>query len=236
MADGKGIRWRSALLEGAAVLLGILIAFGIQAWWDVQRDQAEQRAYLQAMHTELEANQGHINEDLDSIALWIDRSREHLESVARPGASPTYEQVVEMMWSTGPQVPPPLARAALDDLVSSGGFQVIESPELRRALAAYQRALELDAAEALEVREYFTGEVRTYHIEHGSFSEAPWEEYVRIPETSESFRLDVDRFAGNRTYANLLTVRMVSFTNLRDTHEELLEHIEGLMPLIEGAF
>jgi hypothetical protein len=120
MTEGKGVRWRSALLEGVAVLLGILIAFGIQAWWDVRRDQAEQRAYLKAMHTELEDNRRHIGEDLDSIAFWIDRSRDHLESVARPEASPSYEEVVEMTWTTGPQVPAPLTRAALDDLAARG--------------------------------------------------------------------------------------------------------------------
>jgi len=40
--EGIGeLKWRSAVVEGFAVLVGILLAFTIDAWWDQRSQQAE---------------------------------------------------------------------------------------------------------------------------------------------------------------------------------------------------
>ena len=64
-------------------------------------------------------------------------------------------------------------------------------------------------------------------MSRGSFTEFDWEEYNEMPESPVSFPLDVDAFAGNRTYANLLISRILEYGNLRDAHRDLLEKIEN---------
>ena len=73
-------------------------------------------------------------------------------------------------------------------------------------------------------------------MSRGSFTEFDWEEYNELPESLVSFPLDVDAFAGNRTYANLLISRILEYGNLRDAHRDLLEKIEKVLTLIDGAF
>ena len=235
MTPGSTLQWRSALLEGFAVLVGILLAFSIDAWWDLRSQRLEGRSYLAAMRTELIANQSLVEEDLDSLRRWVDESRGFLETVVAPGAQPSYDEVSRMVWLTGPYRTHPLPRAALDDLISSGGFQSIENAELRRALASYQRALERDALEQEDVRDLFQQFVQLYHIEEGSFTEFPWEPYAEVPESAVTFRLPVEAFASNRVYANILIVRILDYSNLRESHREVLRQIDGSLQLMGSA-
>ncbi len=220
------LKWRSAVLEGFAVVVAILIAFAIDAWWDLRTQQAEARAYIEAVRTELIANRETVIEDLKTLRGWVEESERYLNTVVAPDASPSYDEVREMVWKTGPNSTTPLARAAIDDLVSSGGFQTIDLAELRRALADYARSLENDATEQEDVRDFFTQFIYPYHVGRGSFTEFDWEEYNELPESLVSFPLDVDAFAGNRTYANLLISRILEYGNLSDAHRDLLEKIE----------
>ena len=226
--------WRSALLDGLAVLLGILLAFSIDAWWDLRGQREEARSYLAAIETELVSNREALVEELEIIRNWVAQSESFLNDVVGPDASPTYDQIREMVWQTGPNRTTPIARAAIDDLVSSGGFQVIEASELRRALANYVRALDKDASELEDVRDFFNLHILPYHIAEGSFTEFDWEETLDLPESPVSFEMNIAAFAGNRVYANLLISRILEFGNLMNAHRELINRIDIVLNLLES--
>jgi hypothetical protein len=230
------LQWRSAVLEGFAVLVAILLAFAIDAWWDLRSQQAEARAYIEAVRTELIANREALIEELEILRGWVEESELYLNTVVAPDASPSYDEVREMVWKTGPYRTTPLARAAIDDLVSSGGYKAIDLAELRRALADYARSLDNDATEQEDVRNFFNEFIYPYHVGQGSFTEFDWEEYNELPESPVSFPLDVEAFAGNRTYANLLISRILEYGNLRHAHRDLLEKIEKALALIDANF
>ena len=230
----RQLNWRSALLDGVAVLVGILLAFSIDAWWDLRNQREEADSYLAAVETELTSNREALIEELEIIRSWVAESEGFLNTVVAPGASPTYDQVREMVWKTGPNRTTPIARAAIDDLMSSGGFQVIESPKLRRALADYVRALDNDASELEDVRDFFNHHVLPYHIREGSFTEFDWETALGVSESPVTFEMNIAAFAGNRVYANLLISRILEFDNLRNSHRVLLDRIDAVLELIEG--
>jgi hypothetical protein len=216
----RQLNWRSALLDGFAVLVGILLAFSIDAWWDLRNQREEADSYLAAVETELISNREALTEELEMIRSWVLESEGFLNNVVAPNASPTYEQVREMVWKTGPNRTTPIARAAIDDLMSSGGFQVIESPQVRRALADYVRALDNDASELEDVRDFF-------------FTEFDWERTLEVSESPVTFKMNIAAFAGNRVYANLLISRILEFGNLRNSHRVLLDRIDDVLELIE---
>jgi hypothetical protein len=229
--------WRPALLDGFAVLVGILLAFGIDAWWDLNAERARGQAYLTAVRDELVSNRAVLEADLDTLDSWVRLSERHLRTIISPGApAPSRDSVLEMVWRTGPQRPTPIARTAIDDLLSSGGFQFIESAALRRAIAEYDRALERDAEEQQVIRDYFFNAVQPYHIEHGSFVDFDLGLGVGIDVSDIDFPIDREAFVGNRTYANMVVVRILEFRNLRDTHLSVLARIEEVLELIESAF
>jgi hypothetical protein len=233
MTKISDLRWRSALVEGFAVLLGITLAFSIDAWWDLRSQRLESAAYLYATRTELEANRRLIVQDLETIESWIAESAGYLNNVVAKGANPSYDAVRTMVWRTGPNQISPLLRAAIDDLISSGGVTLVESPELRRSIAQYIRVMERDAGEQEDVRQAFIQSVLPYHLEHASFAEYEWEEYVGVPATDTTFELDREAFVENRSYANLLISRMLGYANLRDSHKAVLANIDATLSLID---
>ena len=235
MLENRGLKWRSAVLDGFAVLVGILLAFAIDAWWDLRTQEENARGYLEAIQTELNENREIIEYDLQTLESWVLDSRVFLEDVVSPEATPSYEQVRQMVWETGPDQTTPLLRAAVDDLISSGGLQAIKSAELRRAIAQYVRTLERDASELEDVRDNFREYILQYHLQYGSFTEFDWEEYAEVHETLVTFELDIKAFAANRDYANLLILRILNFSNLRDTHREVLAQIDRVLTLIGGS-
>ena len=49
MVKSREIPWPRILAEGTAIVLSILLAFAIDAWWEERRDAAAQRAQLQSL-------------------------------------------------------------------------------------------------------------------------------------------------------------------------------------------
>ena len=70
-----GISWRSAFRDVALIVVSILIAFALEAWWDGQRTLAEERAALAAVRDDLRA----ARLELDSVLL---RNERVVEAVA----------------------------------------------------------------------------------------------------------------------------------------------------------
>lgn len=44
------------IIEGIAVVLSILLAFAIDAWWDEQKERSEEREVIESLYVEFEAN------------------------------------------------------------------------------------------------------------------------------------------------------------------------------------
>ena len=222
-------------MDGFAVLIGILLAFAIDAWWDLRSQDEEAQAYLAALETELLENRRIIDEDLEDLRSWIAASRSFLEDVVSPSAKPSNEQVERMVWETGPWQTTPLLTAALEDLKSSGGLPSIESAELRRAIADYDRKLDRDVSQLNFMRDNFREYILQYHIQHSSFTETGWEGLAEVEESLVSFEMDTEAFAANRTYANLLILRILGYSSLRGTRVEVQTQIDRVLALISEA-
>ncbi len=232
MSGLKSIEWHRLGIEAAAIVGSILLAFWIDAWWDLRSQGEEARAYLAALETELLENRQIIDRDLEDIRSWVADSRSFIEDVVSPSAEPSSEHVKRMVWETGPWETTPLLRAALEDLKSSGGLPAIESAELRYAIADYDRKLDRDASELEFVRDNFREYILQYHIQHSSFTESEWEQVAEVEESLASFELDTEAFAANRTYANLLILRILGYSRLRHSHIEVQKQIDRVLELI----
>lgn len=135
----RSLRW--LLAELSVVVVGILLAISINAWWQGIQDRHTERDLLQSLAGEFERNEGRLDEqfatytlrsasaeallDLGADIAGVDRSvlNAHWRWVIRGG---TYEP------STG----------VLDAAVASGTIRVIQDHELRVALADWPGQVE----------------------------------------------------------------------------------------------
>ncbi len=67
------VRWKRILVESAAVIASILLAFGIDATWDAWRERGTEREVMSALHQEMLSNR----EQLEGVIRLNDEAAEH---------------------------------------------------------------------------------------------------------------------------------------------------------------
>ena len=136
------LRWRRVVPEALLIVLSILLAFGIEAWWS---HQGELRA-------EVEALQGLSDDFGESLGRLAEARKDHvgvrdasvrLLAMTGPDANPAVsDPVVDTLitWLiSGPKVLP--VTATYDALIASGRLDLLRSEELRRELARWSTAI-----------------------------------------------------------------------------------------------
>ena len=140
--DGRQRLGRLAL-EGLVIVLSILLAFWIEAAWDLRRDRTQAQEYLEAVKNELVDN----IEILDEHVLGCERGTlaAQRQFVALMGPTPpvisTDSVTFLAAWSLR-GVPPRLEHAAFDALISSGALSDIDSSELQREFRRWRTTLD----------------------------------------------------------------------------------------------
>ena len=130
MSSTKQIPWPRVIAEGAVIVVSILLAFGIDAWWEGKQERTEEGRYITALLDEAHAAADELEIDrqardgrlaaLDSLQVYFVSGR------GRPDAFTSW---VNESASLANFFPP---TAAYDDLVSSGGLQLLrKDPEIR---------------------------------------------------------------------------------------------------------
>ena len=79
MANSNAISWKRISIEAGAIVISILFAFSIDAWWEARQDQVEEREILIGLEAEfidlrsrLDTWAGSNNEGIELIDLEDD--------------------------------------------------------------------------------------------------------------------------------------------------------------------
>lgn len=219
--------------ESAAIVFSILLAFAIDAWWDMRQQKEVVTTYLASLQTELQTNLGILDDHIKALETQRASIENYVLDVvlAKPGTV-TQDQIQRMMWEFGPPLAFPARRAAFDDLVS-GGLRLVDNPEIRRLVLEYGQAMELDAIRQERAEIWFDDRMERYNEMHADLvgmrtvGEGGWP-----GGKTPKLEFDPESFVGNRQFANLLMARFFRIENiiqsrsrLRDTLVELLRDV-----------
>jgi hypothetical protein len=139
MAESPKIPWPRILAEGMAIIVSILFAFGIDAWWTARQLHLDEQDILRQLDAEFQTN----------AVLLAERRLNHAEilaaiklvlSVTGPEPDQTVAESPELRvaidritrwWTYDPQM------GVLSGLTQSGRLSIISSDPLRNALASW---------------------------------------------------------------------------------------------------
>jgi hypothetical protein len=123
--------------EGIAIVLSILLAFSIDAWWDVRRDRAEEQDVLGALQQEFLANRA----EAAGVIRVHERGGARIAAAHRLSAAETAALPPDSVSATLLSLATPrtfdAVRGTLDALIGSGQMDLIRDAELRRALSVF---------------------------------------------------------------------------------------------------
>lgn len=228
-------KWRELLLEGLAVLLGVLLALAADSWAETRNAAQVEGAYLTALREELLENAALVTVQLRRTNTRVEEGSTFLAEVVHTTPTQTIgpAEVNNMLLEVGPYRIMSYQRGALDDLLAAGGMELIRSPEIRRGILQYARLLEQESVRQAAALAFWEDHMSPYYYEHSSLAGfLDWAGELGAPPTRE---LDVSAFAGSMTYSNLLIERVVRDRSLLSAAEQLGQNIEELAEKLAGV-
>ncbi len=142
------IPWARLFAEGAAIVISILLAFAIDAWWDGRLERGTERRLI----ANLQADFAKTLADLERVIAVNERSRDAARTLlANTGPGPAdmpaarFDSLLALLYVDATFDP---SNGTLLSLLSSEGLGAISSPDLRTLLSSW--AQEAENAERVE--------------------------------------------------------------------------------------
>lgn len=137
MNDLQAINWKRIAAEAAAIVLSILMAFAIDAWWDERRERIEEREVLLGLKSEFSRYRDDLAISIDIQANVLLLTSE-LIVATRLGSweSEVHSIDVALIYLSDPKSHD-FGGGVLDALISSGRLEIISDNDLRVKLATW---------------------------------------------------------------------------------------------------
>lgn len=146
----ESVRW--LFLEGTAIVVSILLAFAIDAWWDqAQKAQLEQ-TQLASLKRDIQFNLEALEEGLNFHRSVVESAQRLFELSASPRESREPDEVDSLLGDLGWFWAITFATGTLDSLLSSGNLEVIDDHLLKSQLASALSSFEF--VKSLESQSY----------------------------------------------------------------------------------
>jgi hypothetical protein len=170
MRNPYDIAWKRIVAEGVAIVVSILLAFWIDAWWAAGRESDEVREMLSA-----------ALEDFQRSKSWVENRRAFAsarqESIARllefsneQSAELDENSIDGLLSDVGWfQSEVPVVTSALHALISSGKLGLVENVALRRDLSEWSSDIEYIQAQVAQDYYFSARYWGPFMQEHGYF-------------------------------------------------------------------
>ncbi len=136
--------WKHALGEFVLIVTGVLVAMAANSWWESRRDHTKEETYVTQLLADTRANQVRVDSALaaDSVAQ---RSTGRLLGILSDNGTATSRDSTPRGIPGADAFSSPDFRPLLGTytaLLETGDLQLLDSPDLRFHLVAYQSSLE----------------------------------------------------------------------------------------------
>jgi hypothetical protein len=188
MVSTRQIPWKRILLEGAVIVVSILLAFSIDAWWNNRIEQQREHEQLVSMRTEFMASLSGLDEVLTSIQLHAKNVDSLIALLKAAGDEPVMVQGAllgsAITWRTSD-----VSTSTLDALMASGDLNLLSNLELRANLAGFPAYL-LDITEDELIAQKFAESEMSVFLAREGLAEIAYanREGVPGPEGLQSLR------------------------------------------------
>jgi len=135
MLRNQHIAWQRIAAEGVAIVISILLAFSIQAWWEDRTERIDEREVLTALQVELKQNIGLMAGELSFRRAMVEPITELLDLFGKdelPGQTELDELFGRLVWESATYP----ATGVFESLVQGGQLSQVEQADLRVQIAA----------------------------------------------------------------------------------------------------
>jgi hypothetical protein len=142
MIDGEAMRGRNFLIEGAVIVLSILLAFAIDAYWEERREASDTRQSIEVVRRDLVDMLKQLEEFEQFSAETAKASIEAARALSglKPVAIADRPRVEALVLRSTSRRTMRLPRAGYTDLLNTGNLAEIDNRPLRDSLVEFYEA------------------------------------------------------------------------------------------------
>ncbi|MDA0678704.1 MAG: hypothetical protein O3A13_01320 [Proteobacteria bacterium] len=189
--SGEQYFLKDAIRDLIVVIVGILAALYLEAWWQDRQDRAEEALLLEGLRAEFVANRSQLAEKISVWSGVYDAAKTAQQFMGKPLAEVDSSIVVPTMLATQWMQFYDPRTGQLDSLISSGKLGLIQDTKLRAMIADWPSLVEdLDIEREIALQAATTGFV--YRLM----------EYISFPSENNAFEDRVDALLGDRRIFN----------------------------------
>ena len=143
-----GSRTRWLLSETLVVVLGVLIALGLNDYWIEREEQALELQYVKRLHEDVSTDADVIDQWFGDLLLKKLKALDAIASIVRgeqavPDDAQTFLKNVVAGGIGGTSATPWVTSTTIDDLKSTGNLRLIRNVDLRRRIGRYYHDMEM---------------------------------------------------------------------------------------------
>jgi hypothetical protein len=170
MPNARDIPWPRLIAESGAIVISILLAFSIDAWWTERQENAREEHQIEALITEFEGNRSNLDFDLDRLREITSNLEELSNKLSSVSEGNDVEVFDRYFWSVrqGGIVDP--STGTLDAMISSGDLGLLQNESVRSALSEWSAKLDEVQTDQLTLRNFTGSELIPYLGTLGDFS------------------------------------------------------------------
>jgi hypothetical protein len=139
----REIPWPRIFAEGAAIVVSILLAFGIEAWWEGRQDRQVEQSILSSLLDEFRGVEKMLDHERTTQNGILDATQRllhtALESDSKLEENSIDRYLADIGWASDET---DWNTAVLDGLIASGDISLVSNTELRRQLAIWPAWIE----------------------------------------------------------------------------------------------
>ena len=230
--------------EGTAIVVSILLAFWVDAWWDERREHIAETAILEAVVLELrelnekfEENDIHVSAIRQSARKLLEASTQSNPDLSDMEIDRLLADITWFMDSTFLGLP------VLQAAISGGDLATISNILIRRQLGAWLVKINTVKAYSKNDLDYFERRQMPFLEEHASILQisnatarkpgTPEQEYPGVW-PAHSSTISHRNLLKNREFQNILIGRITTLTNIVEWRDpEILSQLKSIIELIE---
>jgi hypothetical protein len=238
MPNTAQIPWKSITAESIAIVISILLAFAIDAWWEERRERQFEQESLDNLRSEYLDHRRAIEWQIDFHVTSM-RAIADIMAACRSGAFESEEfSIDDALYYLRVPMTTDLGSGVRDALLSAGRIDVLRDKDLRYELAEWDSVLLELTDSQLFNREYVREIVYPYMTRKGIPTSGsndqregrPWPLPARFladePETTKQLITDNE-------FCSILDVRYADMDHTRTEYENLLSTINRILGRIE---
>ena len=234
MINTKQIPWMRIITEGCVIVVSILLAFAIDAWWSERIEREQEREHLLAMRSEFQSS----IEGLNGVYSSIQQHAKTIEELIIELKSVEHGQSIlvsaERMGSVNVWRTTDVSTSTLTALMSSGNLNQLSNPALRSALAGFPAVL-LDMTEDEIVSQRFAEQVMSTYLVKAGLAEIVYANRGGNEALKEILTTAPSEIAVIHTpeLINLLTVRRLHLFFSELSIPEVTDYLTNLISMID---